>query len=72
MGIKSGDYVGFLVGEFGAHAVENPSDNMLQCLFFSTMCKLEITVYPNKENFYSEAVDTIFPFHPDLPETGEK
>ena len=45
--IGSGDYVSFPVGESGAHAVENTSEEPLRCLFVSTMDEPDVVVYPD-------------------------
>lgn len=50
--IESGDYVAFPVGESGAHAVENTSDEILECLFISTMQEPDIVVYPDAEELH--------------------
>lgn len=47
-GIESGDYVSFPIGESGAHAVENTSDEPLRCLFFSTMHEPDVVIYPDE------------------------
>lgn len=50
--IETGDYVSFPVGEAGAHAVENTSDEPLRCLFVSTMEEPDIIVYPDEERVH--------------------
>lgn len=60
--IKSGDYVAFPVGKSGTHAVENTSNNLLRCLFFSTMRAPDVAVYPDDEELYVGAIDATFPF----------
>lgn len=51
-GIESGDYVSFPVGEPGAHAVKNTSDESLRCLFISTMDEPNIVGYPDGEELH--------------------
>ncbi len=46
--IESGDYVAFPAGESGAHAVENTSDEVLRCLFVSTMREPDVVAYPDE------------------------
>lgn len=44
--LSAGDYVAFPTGERGAHHVNNPSDEPLRYLIFSTMRDPDIVVYP--------------------------
>ncbi|WP_331235027.1 cupin domain-containing protein [Natronorarus salvus] len=53
--IGPGDYVAFPVGEAGAHAVENTSDGVLRCLFFSTMHEPDVIVRPDEKKLYVNA-----------------
>ncbi len=46
--VQGGDYVAFPRGEEGAHTVENTSDEVLRCLFFSTMNEPEVVGYPEE------------------------
>lgn len=69
--IKSGDYVAFPVGEGGAHAVENTADDTLRCLFFSTMRKPDVTVYPNEKQLHVGAIDATFSFESDSDEAEQ-
>lgn len=50
--IESGDYVPFPAGESSAHAVSNTSDEVLSCLFISTMREPDIVLYPDEGSFH--------------------
>ncbi|WP_227379604.1 cupin domain-containing protein [Haladaptatus halobius] len=63
--IKSGDYVAFPAGEAGAHAVENTSNDLLRCLFFSTMREPDITVYPDEKELFVGMIEKMIPFKGD-------
>lgn len=46
--IRAGDYAAFPTGEAGGHTVENTGNEVLRCLFFSTMNDPDVVVYPDE------------------------
>lgn len=71
LAIKSGDYVAFPIGESGSHAVKNTSDELLRCLFFSTMREPDVTVYPDEKTLYVGAIKKMFSFNVESNKTDE-
>lgn len=65
--VRAGDYVAFPAGEAGAHAIENTSDDVLRCLFISTVTDPDVVVYPDAAEIHvrsAKGVRGTFPYPP--------